>query len=90
MRGQLTRAAARNAAKAWRKATERYPKAVFNISFAGYDDDPRELNEFPDVCSYAKQRPASPAWMTPRLRTGGSETARAGSLRRSHPGDGAR
>jgi hypothetical protein len=31
---------------------KRHPKASFQISIAGYDDDPRELCDFPEVREY--------------------------------------
>jgi hypothetical protein len=54
-RGELTEVQAHEAAEGWRRATRRYPKALFYLVFAGYDDDPRELHEFPEVCAYAQE-----------------------------------
>jgi hypothetical protein len=54
LRGELGKAEARNAAKAWREVTNRYPKGVFILNIPGYDDDPRELWEFPDVCRFVR------------------------------------
>jgi hypothetical protein len=51
-RGSLTRSFAEAAAKAWRETLKRHPKASFGISVAGYDDDPRELIDFPEVREY--------------------------------------
>ena len=48
-----TRAAGLNA-KVWRTALQRHPKACF-FNIAGYDDDPRELWEFPEVCRYVRR-----------------------------------
>ena len=55
MRGDLTDADAEKAADMWRKATARYPKALYNLMIHGYDDDPRELWEFPEVCAYVRK-----------------------------------
>lgn len=51
-RGDMTRQAAMDAAEAWRTARKRFPNAALTISIAGYDNDPRELWEIPDVCRY--------------------------------------
>jgi hypothetical protein len=51
-RGSLTRSFAKAAAKAWRETLGRHPKATFGLSIAGYDDDPRELVDFPEVRDY--------------------------------------
>jgi hypothetical protein len=51
-RGDLTEKAARRAGEAWREVIARYPNAVYVLTMPGYDDDPRELWEFPDVCEY--------------------------------------
>jgi hypothetical protein len=51
-RGDLTEKAAQKAGDAWRKVIARYPNAVYVLAIPGYDDDPRELWEFPDVCEY--------------------------------------
>lgn len=55
VRSALNRTEARLAAKLFRKAVVRYPKAIFLISILGYDDDPRELWEFEDVCRYVRK-----------------------------------
>jgi len=51
-RGDLTEKAAQKAGDAWRKVIARYPNAVYILIMPGYDDDPRDLWEFPDVCAY--------------------------------------
>src|ERR1700722_15845007 len=51
-RGSLTRSFAKAAAKTWREIVKRHPKATFGVSIAGYDDDPRELVDFPEVREY--------------------------------------
>src|SRR4029453_865171 len=50
-RGDLTRKAARLAAKSWSEYVKRYPKAYFIISLSGYDEDPREIWEIDDAAS---------------------------------------
>ena len=52
MRGSLARSFAKAAAKTWREMLKRHPKALFGVSIAGYDDDPRELCDFPEVREY--------------------------------------
>jgi hypothetical protein len=54
LRGDLSKAEARRCAAMWRKATNRYPKAGFIISLAGYDEDPREIWEFGDARRYVR------------------------------------
>jgi hypothetical protein len=51
-RDDLTEEAARKAGEAWRKVIARYPRSIYVLVMPGYDDDPRELWEFPDVCEY--------------------------------------
>jgi hypothetical protein len=53
-RDNLTKAAARHCAAMWREAAQRYPKAIFVLNIPGYDDDPRELWEFPEVRRYVR------------------------------------
>lgn len=53
-RGDLSKAEARRAAAVWRQATNRYPKAYFQICLLGYDDDPREVWEFHDARRYLR------------------------------------
>jgi hypothetical protein len=52
MRGSLARSFAKAAARTWREMLKRHPKAVFRVSIAGYDDDPRELCDFPEMREY--------------------------------------
>ena len=54
LRGDLSKAEARRRAAMWREATNRYPKAGFIISLAGYDEDPREIWEFDDTRRYVR------------------------------------
>jgi hypothetical protein len=54
LRGQSTKDEAQVTADMWRTVIARYPKAIFQIVFFGYDDDPRELWEFPDVRRYVR------------------------------------
>src|SRR5262245_33537983 len=37
---------------AWQKALAKYPKAYIHPHVAGYDTDPRELWQIPEVCDY--------------------------------------
>jgi hypothetical protein len=53
-RGNLSKAEARRAAKMWRQATGRYPKACFMLCLLGYNDDPREIWEFRDARRYVR------------------------------------
>jgi hypothetical protein len=55
VRGNLHRSAAKSAAKAWKQAIEKSPKAVFMPVIAGYDEDPRELWDFPEVRDYVRR-----------------------------------
>jgi hypothetical protein len=54
LRGDLSKAEARRRAAMWREATNRYPKAGFIISLAGYNEDPREIWEFDDARRYVR------------------------------------
>jgi hypothetical protein len=54
MRGKLDKADAADCAAMWREVTARYSKAYFVLQFLGYDQDPRELWEFPDVRRYVR------------------------------------
>jgi len=54
-RNDLTPGMCEKAAAAWRTVTAENPKATFVLNVVGYDDDPRELWEFPDVCAYIQQ-----------------------------------
>jgi hypothetical protein len=53
-RGDLTKRTARQMAEVFRKARARSPASPVYITFVGYDDDPRELWQFPEVCRYLK------------------------------------
>jgi hypothetical protein len=54
-RDSLRKREALIAAEGWGKLTARYPRASFLLMIAGYDDDPREIWEFPEVCRYVRQ-----------------------------------
>jgi hypothetical protein len=54
-RGRLTYHAASVRAYAFRTTIAAHPRAYVILNFAGYDDDPRALWEFPDVCRYAQK-----------------------------------
>jgi hypothetical protein len=54
-RGDLTRRAARLAAKSWRNYVKRYPEAHFVVSLTGYDQDPREIWEIDEAASYVRR-----------------------------------
>src|SRR5689334_19337505 len=53
-RGDLTKRTAREMAETFRKARTRSPQSRIMLVFCGYDDDPRELWQFPEVCRYLK------------------------------------
>jgi hypothetical protein len=55
MPGDLTRQEAETAARAWLATHKRYPRATTWLQIAGYDDDPRELYEFPEVTRYVRR-----------------------------------
>ena len=52
--GGLTEEKARTSAQAYRLAHARYPAAKFGLFIAGYDDDPRELWEIPEVAAHVR------------------------------------
>jgi hypothetical protein len=54
-RGELTRQAAKAAARQWKGLLRRAPKAQVYLSIAGYDDDPRALWEFDEVRNFVQQ-----------------------------------
>ncbi len=54
-RGDLTPSTCEKAAAAWRTITAENPKAKFVLQVGGFDDDPRELWEFPEVCAYVQR-----------------------------------
>jgi hypothetical protein len=54
VRGHLTRSVAKRSAMAFRKIVATYPEVYVMLHFSGWDDDPRALWEFPEVCRYAQ------------------------------------
>lgn len=48
-RDRLTKEEARMSAQFYRRVRQRYPKAKLYINILGYDQDPREIWEFPEV-----------------------------------------
>jgi hypothetical protein len=54
-RDDLTPSTCEKAAAAWRTITAENPKAKFVLQVGGFDDDPRELWEFPEVCAYVQR-----------------------------------
>lgn len=54
-RDNLTEAGAADAARIWRQTVRKYPGAAITIHIAGYDEDPRELWDLPDVCAYVRR-----------------------------------
>jgi hypothetical protein len=55
IRSDLSKAAAAHCAAMWQEVTARYPKAFFLLNILGYDTDPRELWEFPEVRRYVRR-----------------------------------
>ena len=53
-RGDLTRRAAKAAAREWKECLRLAPKA-YVLSISGYDDDPRNLWEFDEVRKFVQQ-----------------------------------
>lgn len=53
-RDYLTRNDAVKSATAFRLARRRYPKATIAFSISGYDDDPRDLADIPEVAEYMR------------------------------------
>jgi hypothetical protein len=53
-RAKLTEAEAVSAAKAFHGARQHYPDVPILISIGGYDDEARDLWEFPEVCRYVQ------------------------------------
>lgn len=51
-RGQLSKQRARQAGKAWRAATQRFPKGYFMLDFPGYGKDERPPWELAEVRRY--------------------------------------
>ena len=54
VRDKLTEANARLGATAFRLARQRYPRTALMISIGGYDKDPRDLWEIPEVRAYLR------------------------------------
>jgi hypothetical protein len=54
-RGNLTTAAAKDAAKAYEKIVKTYPKAVIAIVVAGYDTDSREIPSIPEAAEHFRR-----------------------------------
>jgi hypothetical protein len=54
-RDELNKAAAKRMGDLWRKATQHYPCAAFLFFMFGFDEDPREMWEIPDVAHYVRQ-----------------------------------
>jgi hypothetical protein len=55
-RGDMTKHKARQAAKEFARVRKAAPDAYVMMSTAaGYDDDPRPLGQFPEVCRYMRQ-----------------------------------
>jgi hypothetical protein len=53
-RDALTPDKAQRAAQKWRDVVAKHPRACFVLMIPGYDDDPRELWEFPEVTAYVR------------------------------------
>jgi hypothetical protein len=54
-RGKLTNKNAQEYAEGWRTMRAKHPAATFCPIVAGYDEDPRELWEIPEVVKYVRQ-----------------------------------
>jgi hypothetical protein len=55
MRDELTKREADRLARAWCETSKRFPNSQFYLQVAGYDNDPRELWEFPEVTHYVRR-----------------------------------
>jgi hypothetical protein len=55
MRGMLTRAEARRSAVAFRKLVKKHPGACIALAIAGYDRDPREIDEIPEAAQHYRR-----------------------------------
>jgi hypothetical protein len=55
MRDVLTKREADRLARAWCETSKRFPNSHFYLQIAGYDNDPRELWEFPEVTRYVRR-----------------------------------
>jgi hypothetical protein len=54
-RDALTPQEAERMGACWREEVQRNPHAEFMITIDGYDDDPRELWQIPEVTNYVRQ-----------------------------------
>jgi hypothetical protein len=54
-RRHLTGSAAKTSASAFGKIVTDFPQVYVILHFAGWDDDPRPLWQFPEVCRYARR-----------------------------------
>jgi hypothetical protein len=54
IRGDLTKREALRAAQVWMNIRANSPNSPIYVHFLGYDDDPRELHEFPEVMRYLR------------------------------------
>jgi hypothetical protein len=54
-RDQLTKREADSAGKAFKVLRSRHPRSRIMLFMLGYDQDPRELWEFPEVCRYVRR-----------------------------------
>ena len=75
-RDDLTPSMCEKAAAAWRTITAENPKAKFMLHIGGFDDDPRELWEFPEVPPTPSRWANSSASTPPRKQTSGSGRAK--------------
>jgi hypothetical protein len=51
-RSRLSKKEARASAQLWRELVRQNPRALFTLSLFGYDDDPRDIWEFPEAVRY--------------------------------------
>jgi len=54
-RGRLTDRQAKEAAEHWKSIHARYQRTRIMTAIAGYDEDPREIWEFPEVCRFMQR-----------------------------------
>jgi hypothetical protein len=54
-RGNLTGRQAKEAAKRWKLARSQAPRSPVHVTIAGYDQDPRALWEFAEVCRFVRR-----------------------------------
>ena len=54
-RHELNQEAAERRGMEWRDLTARFPRAYFIPTISGYDEDPRALWDFPQVCEYMQR-----------------------------------